>query len=50
MMRVLRFALLLFACAFAVQAQPNVVKVRVRVILVDQELNQKPVPFSPTMY
>ncbi|GAC1615721.1 MAG: hypothetical protein NVS9B13_00240 [Candidatus Acidiferrum sp.] len=26
-------------------AQPNLVKVRVRVILVDQELNQKPVPF-----
>ena len=26
-------------------AQPNLVKVRVRVILVDQDLNQKPVPF-----
>src|SRR5260370_1330982 len=29
----------------ATQAQPNLVKVRVRVILVDQELSQKPVPF-----
>jgi len=29
----------------ATQAQPNLVKVRVRVILVDQELNQKAVPF-----
>src|SRR2546430_17522981 len=29
----------------AAQAQPNLVKVRVRVILVDQGLNQKAVPF-----
>ena len=37
----------LFALLFvsATQAQPNLVKVRVRVILVDQELNQKAVPF-----
>lgn len=45
MMRVLRFTVLLLACSFAVQARPDLVKVRVRVILVDQELNQKPVPF-----
>lgn len=32
-------------CAAATLAQPNLVKVRVRVILVDQELTQKPVPF-----
>src|SRR5882724_8804933 len=31
--------------ASATLAQPNLVKVRVRVILVDQELTQKPVPF-----
>jgi hypothetical protein len=45
MMRVLRFTVLLLACSFAVQARPDLVKVRVRVILVDRELNQKPVPF-----
>ena len=45
MMRVLRFTVLLLVCSFAVLAQPNLVKVRVRVILVDRELNQKPVPF-----
>lgn len=45
MMRILRLTVLLLACAFAVQAQPDAVKVRVRVILVDRELNQKPVPF-----
>src|SRR6266403_1836428 len=37
--------LLLLASASATLAQPNLVKVRVRVILVDQELTQKPVPF-----
>jgi S1-C subfamily serine protease len=37
--------LLLLVSAFAAQAQPHTVKVRVRVILVDRELNQKPVPF-----
>lgn len=45
MMRVLRFTVLLLVCTFAVLARPDVVKVRVRVILVDRELNQKPVPF-----
>ena len=46
-MRTLRFTGLLFVCAVAVavHARPDEVKVRVRVILVDQELNQKPVPF-----
>jgi hypothetical protein len=45
MIRFLRFAVLLFTCVFAVQARPDLAKVRVRVILVDQDLNQKPVPF-----
>src|SRR5215467_15555141 len=45
MLRILRFAAIFFFCAVAVGARPDVVKVRVRVILVDQELNQKPVPF-----
>jgi V8-like Glu-specific endopeptidase len=45
MMRLLRFAVIFFCCAFAVQARTNLVKVHVRVILVDRELNQKPVPF-----
>jgi S1-C subfamily serine protease len=36
---------ILFACVFAAQSQSNPVKVRVHVILVDSELNQKPVPF-----
>src|SRR5437879_3350166 len=37
--------LLAILSAYATLAQPNLVKVRVRVILVDQDLNQKPVPF-----
>jgi hypothetical protein len=37
--------MLLLVCALAVQARPDLVKVRVRVILVDRDLNQKPVPF-----
>ena len=45
MIRVLRFAMLLSVCAFAVHANPDLVKVKVRVILVDRDLNQKPVPF-----
>jgi S1-C subfamily serine protease len=45
MIRVLRLAMLLLVCALAVQARPDLVKVRVRVILVDRDLNQKPVPF-----
>jgi S1-C subfamily serine protease len=36
---------IMLACAFAVQAQSRSVKVHVHVILVDSELNQKPVPF-----
>ena len=44
-MRTLSFSLLFLASIFAAQAQSRLVKVRVRVILVDRELNQKPVPF-----
>jgi len=36
---------ILFACALAAQAQSRPVKVHVHVILVDSELNQKPVAF-----
>lgn len=36
---------ILFTCVFAAQSQSRPVKVHVRVILVDSELNQKPVPF-----
>lgn len=45
MIRFLRLTMLSFVCALAVQARPDLVKVRVRVILVDHDLNQKPVPF-----
>ena len=45
MIRTFRLAMLLFVCASAVQARPDLVKVHVRVILVDRDLNQKPVPF-----
>jgi S1-C subfamily serine protease len=45
MIRVLRLTAILFVSALAVQARPDLVKVRVRVILVDHDLNQKPVPF-----
>jgi hypothetical protein len=45
MIRILRLILLLSICALAVEARPDMVKVRVRVILVDHDLNQKPVPF-----
>jgi S1-C subfamily serine protease len=45
MIRVLRLAVLLSVCALAVQANPDLVKVKVRVILIDRDLNQKPVPF-----
>src|SRR5215470_14782631 len=45
-MRGLTLAVLwLLASIFVAQAQPHLVKVRVRVVLVDRELNQKPVPF-----
>jgi len=43
MKRIALFAALLLTCVFGANAQS--VKVRVRVILVDSELNQKPVPF-----
>ena len=45
MTRLVRFSVLLLVCALAVQARPDLVKVHVRVILVDRDLNQKPVPF-----
>src|SRR6266849_5542430 len=45
MKRYLSVILLGLVSAWATLAQPNLVKVRVRVILVDQELSQKPVPF-----
>ncbi|HWY05249.1 MAG TPA: serine protease [Candidatus Acidoferrales bacterium] len=45
MIRVLRLTVLLFVCALTLQAKPDLVKVRVRVILIDRDLNQKPVPF-----
>src|SRR6266513_6411707 len=45
MKRYLSLVLLGLVSALATPAQPNLVKVRVRVILVDQDLNQKPVPF-----
>src|SRR5256885_1230001 len=38
-------ALVLCASACSVMAKPDAVKVHVRVILVDKDLNQKPVPF-----
>jgi S1-C subfamily serine protease len=47
MRRPFSVSLLFLASIFAAQAQPHLVKVRVRVILVDRELNQKPVPFLP---
>lgn len=36
---------ILFACVFAAQSQSRPVKVHIHVMLVDSELNQKPVPF-----
>ena len=45
MNRYLSVFLLGLVSAWTTSAQPNLVKVRVRVILVDQDLNQKPVPF-----
>src|SRR5246500_3333304 len=45
MKRVFWSVTIMLACAFAVQAQSRSVKVPVHVILVDSELNQKPVPF-----
>ena len=45
MIRLVRFIVLFFVCTLAVQARPDLVKVHLRVILVDRDLNQKPVPF-----
>ncbi len=45
MKRYLSLVLLGLVSAWATSAHPTLVKVRVRVILVDQDLNQKPVPF-----
>src|SRR5205814_557033 len=45
MKRYLSLVLFGLVSALAASAHPNLVKVRVRVILVDQDLNQKPVPF-----
>src|SRR6266853_2618163 len=45
MKRYLSVVLLGLVSAWVTVAPPNLVKVRVRVILVDQELTQKPVPF-----
>src|SRR5260370_35523226 len=41
---------ILFACVFAAQSQSRPVKVHVHVILVDSELNQKPVPFLNVVF
>ena len=41
---------ILFACVFAAQAQSHPVKVHVHVVLVDSELNQKPVPFLNVVF
>jgi len=45
MIRFVRFAVLFLVCSLAVQARPDLAKVHLRVILVDRDLNQKPVPF-----
>lgn len=45
MKRIFWSVAILFACVFAAQSQSRPVKVHVHVILVDSELNQKPVPF-----
>jgi hypothetical protein len=44
-MRSLSLTLLLLACCGAAQSKTDLVKVHLRVVLVDRELNQKPVPF-----
>ncbi|HET7108944.1 MAG TPA: S1C family serine protease [Candidatus Acidoferrum sp.] len=45
MIRLVRFTMLFLVCSVALQARPEPVKVHLRVILVDRDLNQKPVPF-----
>src|SRR5215831_3692649 len=44
-MRSLSLTFLLLVCTCAAQPRTDLVKVHIRVILVDRELNQKPVPF-----
>lgn len=44
-MRRVCLTLLLLVCTCAAQSRTELVKVHVRVVLVDRELNQKPVPF-----
>jgi len=50
MKRICWLVAILFACVFAAQSQSRPVKVHVRVILVDSELNQKPVPFLNVVF
>jgi len=45
MIRLFRFTVLFLVFSLALQARPDLVKVHLRVILVDRDLNQKPVPF-----
>src|SRR5215467_6415247 len=44
-MRALSLTFLLLVCTCAAQSPADLVKVHIRVVLVDGELNQKPVPF-----
>src|SRR5215471_19784210 len=44
-MRSLSLTFLLLVCTCAAQPRTDLVRVHVRVVLVDRELNQKPVPF-----
>src|SRR5215472_12033640 len=44
-MRALSLTFLLLVCTCAAQSPTDLVKVHIRVVLVDGELNQKPVPF-----
>jgi len=48
--RICSSIVILFACVFAAQSQSRPVKVHVHVILVDSELNQKPVPFLNVVF
>jgi len=50
MKRICSSIAILFACVFAAQSQSRPVKVHVHVILVDSELNQKPVPFLNVVF
>src|SRR5690349_2962551 len=50
MKRIFQFVAILFAVAFAAQGQTRPVKVHVRVVLVDSEFNQKPIPFLNVVF